>query len=287
MCEDIHSPKLLIRQPPAKTDTVQHEAVVVWGWWPGGDVPCEAYLPPGCVTLFFNAPSLFNMLITRTGLNPAASFGAPAPAISTLMACLAAVGLSERGTNVLCLGIERNWERDRKKAEEERKEERERGRRGKREKCGGSMSASDKGISLPPVGRSERLTLQALALPRARTRSYVNTHFSLRISALLSGTSQQITDKTCTWQTTTTKLSITGVALWTPLSKHSHETQAVIFTYTQLLFTKCGKKNTPSCCEQKESRDASQGCCVLWDWRLFHVRHGIHPKWSEAFYLPS
>lgn len=42
------------------------------------------------------------------------------------MACLAAVGLSEMGTNVLSLyvcGIERHRERDRKKAEEERKEE--------------------------------------------------------------------------------------------------------------------------------------------------------------------
>lgn len=63
---------------------------------------------------------------------------------------------------------ERQVERDKKKAEyegtEERGEREKRGRQGKREKCGGSMSASDKGISLPPVGQRERLTLPALPL---------------------------------------------------------------------------------------------------------------------------
>lgn len=38
------------------------------------------------------------------------------------------------------------------------KKERE-GRWGSKEKCGGSVSASDKSISLPPVGQNERLTL--------------------------------------------------------------------------------------------------------------------------------
>lgn len=50
----------------------------------------------------------------------------PGPDISAPMACLAAAGLSEMGTNVLCLpvwGKERQGERERKKAEEERKEE--------------------------------------------------------------------------------------------------------------------------------------------------------------------
>lgn len=61
----------------------------------------------------------------------------------------------------VCVGEERDGDRDRKNAEERKEEQGERGRWGKREKCGGSMSASDKGISLPPVGQSERLTLQA------------------------------------------------------------------------------------------------------------------------------
>lgn len=114
----------------------------------------------------------------------------------------------------MCLSVwerERGGERDRKKAEEERTEEGRERPTGQQEKCGGSMSASDKGISLPPVGQSERLTLQALPSPCAHT--YMHTHLSLWMSALLSGTSQQIIDKTCTWQTPTTKLSITGVTL--------------------------------------------------------------------------
>lgn len=42
----------------------------------------------------------------------------------------------------------------------QKKRERE-GRWGSKEKCGGSVSASDKSISLPPVGQNERLTLRA------------------------------------------------------------------------------------------------------------------------------
>lgn len=41
---------------------------------------------------------------------------------------------------------------------QKKKRERE-GRWGSKEKCGGSVSASDKSISLPPVGQNERLTL--------------------------------------------------------------------------------------------------------------------------------
>lgn len=170
-----------------------------------------------------------------------------------------------------------------KKRGEDRRGETER-LTGQQEKCGGSMSASDKGISLPPVGLRERLTLQALPLPWAHT--CMHTHLSLWMSALLSGTSQQIIDKTCTWQTPTTKLSITGVTLWTTLSKHRHTSFSHPHNYYSPNVCK-KKKSTPLCCEQKERRDVSQGCRVQWDWRLFHVRHGIHPKWSKAFYLPS
>lgn len=71
------------------------------------------------------------------------------------------------------------------KAVEKRKEkrggERERGPTGQREKCGGSMSASDKGISLPPVGQKERLTMQVLPPPRAR--AWTRTPLSVDVSS--------------------------------------------------------------------------------------------------------
>lgn len=111
----------------------------------------------------------------------------------------------------VCMGKRERGGEKKKKGEEERTEEGRERLTGQQEKCGGSMSASDKGISLPPVGLRERLTLQALSLPCAHT--YMHTHLSLWMSALLSGTSQQIIDKTCTWQTPTTKHSITGVTL--------------------------------------------------------------------------
>lgn len=50
---------------------------------------------------------------------------------------------------------------------------------GQKRKCSGSMSASDKGISLPPVGQSERLTLQALA--HMHTPLYGYQLFCLRL----------------------------------------------------------------------------------------------------------
>lgn len=127
---------------------------------------------PGCGS-FFHTPWLFNMLITATGLNLTALFSSPTPAISTLMTCLWGW---VSGDKCVCLcgewrHIEKETERKQKRREKKRRgeRERERGRRGKREKCGGSMSASDKSISLPPVGRSERLTLQGLTHTSAHT----------------------------------------------------------------------------------------------------------------------
>lgn len=79
---------------------------------------------PGC-------GSFFNSLAVQHANNcdqfkPHRFIRHPGLTISTPMACLAAVRLREMGTNVLCLCVwerERNGERDRKKAEEERKEE--------------------------------------------------------------------------------------------------------------------------------------------------------------------
>lgn len=183
------------------------------------------------------------MLITVTSLNPTASFGTPALLsqlrwrASQLLGCVRRVQ-----TCCVCVCEE---ERDTEKEAERKQRRREKkrgdwGRRGKREKCGGSMSASDKGISLPPVGQSERLTLEVLTLPCAHT--HVHAHTSLWMSALLSETSQQIIDKTCARQTLTTKLSITGVTLWTPLSKPTHETQTWLFLYTTINYQMCVKK---------------------------------------------
>lgn len=110
------------------------------------------------------------------------------------MVCLAAAGLSERGDKCvvsICTGkTETEGEIGSKAVEEkgeENKERRERGRQGKREKCGGSMSAADKGISLPPVGQRESLTMPTLAP--------LNTRLSLSLQ-WKSGTSQPLTDKT-------------------------------------------------------------------------------------------
>lgn len=68
-----------------------------------------------------------------------------------------------RGRQIYCVSKRgRQWQRKRLEAKQRRSREnkgRERGRQGKREKCGGSMSAADKSISLPPVGQRKRLTL--------------------------------------------------------------------------------------------------------------------------------
>ena len=66
------------------------------------------------------------MLITAAGLNPAASFCDPGPAISPPMACLAAAEQSEMGTNVLC------WVCVREKRDGEKESVRKRRRREKR-----------------------------------------------------------------------------------------------------------------------------------------------------------
>lgn len=73
------------------------------------------------------------------------------------------------------------------------------------------------------------------------THTHIHADTALWMSALLSGTSQQIIDKTCTRQTT--RLSATGVALWTHLSQpYTWNTDVVIFTETRMLFRKCVKK---------------------------------------------
>ncbi len=89
----------------AKTDTVQQDAwlVMVWGWRPRSNVPCAAHLPLA-VILFLNSLAVQHAN-NRDRFKPHCSFRTPAHAISTLMVCLAAVGLSELGTNVfVCVG---------------------------------------------------------------------------------------------------------------------------------------------------------------------------------------
>lgn len=179
MCEDIHSPKLLICQPPAKTATVQHESLAVvvseqlcatWSVLTRGSDAFSFFF------FFLNTPRLFNMQITATSLNPTASFGNQAPLShhrwrASQLCCRVRwgtnVSVSVRGRErerVAKKGTEwKQWRREKKKGEG-----RESGPTGHREKCGGSMSASDKGISLPPVGQKERLTMQVLPPPRAR-----------------------------------------------------------------------------------------------------------------------
>lgn len=125
---------------------------------------------------FKNTPRLFTMQITATSLNPTASFGNQAPLShhrwrASQLCCRVRwgtnVSVSVRGRErerVAKKGTEwKQWRREKKKGEG-----RESGPTGHREKCGGSMSASDKGISLPPVGQKERLTMQVLPPPRAR-----------------------------------------------------------------------------------------------------------------------
>lgn len=117
-------------------------------------MPCEAYLPLA-VTLFLNSLAVQHAN-NRNQFKPHCFIRCPGLAISTLMACLAAVGLSEVGTNVLCLsvwGIERHGERERKKAEEERKEE------------GGEREREADGARGRNVVAACQLLIRALACP--------------------------------------------------------------------------------------------------------------------------
>lgn len=164
VCEDIHSPKLLIQyvnQPPRQI----LYTVLVWGC--GRDI-CTS----DCASLLVRQ---FNKLITMTSLNPVAF--CTAAALSRLWRSrLVAVGASETGTNMsVSVGGKRGKES--RGAKDRRGRERE-GLTGQQERCGGSMSASDKGISLPPVGQSERLTLQACTPPR----THAHTHLSVDVS---------------------------------------------------------------------------------------------------------
>ena len=149
------------------------------------------------------------MLITATTFKPHCSIRHPGHAISALMACRSS-GAWVRWGQMCCVcqcGEERDGERDRGGGKQRRREKKriEKEANGARE---GNV-----------VAVCQRL-IRALVCPlwvrlrdRHCTYTHMHTHTSLRMSALLSGTRQQKTDKTCTWQTPATKLSFTGLAL--------------------------------------------------------------------------
>lgn len=132
MCEDIHSPKLLICQPPAKTATVQHESLAVvvseqlcatWSVLTRGSDAFSFFF------FFFKHTQAVQHANNRNQFKPHSFIRQPGPAISSPMACLAAVLPSEMGDKCVCQcegerERESCKERDWMKAVEKRKEKR-------------------------------------------------------------------------------------------------------------------------------------------------------------------
>lgn len=163
------------------------------------------------------------------------------------MVRLAAVGLRDRRGQMGCVSLHRGNRATRQKRQKEsiteKRRERERERASERPKGARGRNAV---AACQPLIRALVRPLwvgvrdchcKHLHCSHTCTRTHTHTHrhihglFALWMSALLSGTSQQITDKTCTRQTTS-RLPIAGVTLGTLLSKRTHKTLAAIFKHT-------------------------------------------------------
>ena len=86
MCEDIHSPKLLICQPPAKADTVQHEARwLSWSEVGGQAALCHAKrIYPWLWLPFFKLSLAVQHANNRNQFKPRLLHSAPRPPLSRL-----------------------------------------------------------------------------------------------------------------------------------------------------------------------------------------------------------
>lgn len=245
MCEDIHSPKLLICQPPAKTATVQHESLAVvvseqlcatWSVLTRGSDAFSFFF------FFLNTPRLFNMQITATSLNPTASFGNQAPLSHHRWRASQLCCRVRWGTNVSVSvrGRERERELQRKGLNESSGEEKRKKGRGER--------AGRQGTGRNVVAACQ-LLIRALVCPlwvRKRdwqckcshhhVHAHRRAHLSLWMSALMPGTSQQIKDKTCTLQPPTTKPSITGLPLKSSVQTNTWKKQNTLLFLHMCVF---------------------------------------------------
>lgn len=192
---------------------------------------------------FFKHTQAVQHANNRNQFKPHSFIRQPGPAISSPMACLAAVLPSEMGDKCVC------------QCEGERERERELQRKGLNESSGEEKRKKGRGERAGRQGTGRnvvaacQLLIRALVCPlwvRKRdwqckcshhhVHAHRRAHLSLWMSALLPGTSQQIKDKTCTLQPPTTKPSITGLPLKSSVQTNTWKKQNTLLFLHMCVF---------------------------------------------------